>query len=167
MSRYVIRERFLQMGQDADVTDEAGVPVLQVDGKVFSLRDRLVLRDLAGQEVAEVRRKLVALRPTYQIVIGGEEAGEVRKAFFTPFGDRFAIDIPGPEDLEMEGNLFDHEFTISRGGTPVATVTKQWLSMRDTYGVDIAPGEHDLLILAAVLALDLADDREDRARSTP
>lgn len=161
MSRYVIRERFLKLGEDSDVTDESGRPVLHVDGKVFTLRDRLVLRDPGGQEVAEVRRKLVALRPTYQIIIGGEEAGEVRKAFFTPFRDRFSIDIPGPDDLEMNGNLFDHEFTITRGGETVATVGKAWLSLRDTYGVDIADGEHDLLILAGVLALDLAQDRED------
>ena len=74
--------------------------------------------------------------------------------------DHFTIDIPGPDDLEMTGNLFEHEFTIARGGQPVATVSKRWFSLRDTYGVDIAPGANDLLILASVLALDLAEDRE-------
>jgi uncharacterized protein YxjI len=32
--------------------------------------------------------------------------------------------------------------------------------MRDTHAVDIAPGQDDLLMLASVLALDLAEDRE-------
>ena len=32
--------------------------------------------------------------------------------------------------------------------------------MRDTYAVDVAPGQDDLLILASVLALDLAEDQE-------
>ena len=58
------------------------------------------------------------------------------------------------------GNLFDHEFTISRGGQTVATVSKGWFSMRDTYAVDVAPGQDDVLVLASVLALDLAEDRE-------
>jgi uncharacterized protein YxjI len=84
----------------------------------------------------------------------------VRKQFFTPFGDRFTIDLPGPDDLEMVGNLLEHEFTIRRGDQTVATVSKQWLTLRETYGVDIAPGENDLLILASVLALDLAQNRE-------
>jgi uncharacterized protein YxjI len=79
-----------------------------------------------------------------------------------PFGDRFTIDVPGPDDLEMRGNLFDHEFTISRGGQTVATVSKGWFSMRDIYAVDVAPGQDDLLILASVLALDLAEDQERR-----
>ncbi len=157
---YLIRERFFRLGEDSDITDDQGRPVLHVDGKVLSLRDRLVLRDPAGREVAQVHRKLVALRPTYEISVGGQEIAEVRKHFFTPFGDRFTIDIPGPDDLEMTGNLFEHEFTIRRGGQTVATVSKRWFSVRETYAVDIAPNQDDLLILASVLALDLAQDRE-------
>lgn len=157
---YLIRERFFRLGDDFDITDEEGRPVLQVDGKVMSLHNRLVIRDAGGGEVAQVQRKLISLRPTYQVSIGGEEAAEVRKHFFTPFGDRFTIDVPGPDDLEMRGNLFDHEFTVERAGQTVATVSKRWISVRDTYAVDIAPGQDDLLILASVLALDLAQDRE-------
>jgi uncharacterized protein YxjI len=158
--RYVIRERFFRLGEDSEITDEAGQPVLHVDGKVLTLRDTLVLRDPAGHEVARVQRKLIALRPTYEIAVGGQEVAEVRKHVFTPLGDRFTIDIPGPDDLELAGNLVDHEFTIQRGTQTVATVSKRWFTLRDTYGVDIAPGQDDVLILASVLALDLADDRE-------
>ncbi|HVD16028.1 MAG TPA: LURP-one-related family protein [Actinomycetota bacterium] len=157
---YLIRERFFRLGQDSDITDDTGRPVLHVDGKVLTLHDRLVLRDPEGNEVAQVHRKLVSLRPSYKVTVGGQEAAEVRKHLFTPFGDRFTIDVPGPDDLEMRGNLFDHEFTIQRGDQTVATVSKRWFSMRDTYAVDVAAGEDHLLILASVLALDLAEDRE-------
>ena len=158
--RYLIRERFFRLGEDSDITDESGQPVLHVDGKVLTLRDTLVLRDPAGREVARVNRRLIALRPTYEIAVGGREVAEVRKHFFTPFVDRFTIDLPGPDDLELDGSLFEHEFTIRRGGRTVATVSKRWFSLTDTYGVEIAEGEDDLLILASVLALDLAEDRE-------
>jgi uncharacterized protein YxjI len=159
---YLIRERFFRLGEDSDITDEVGRPVFQVDGKVLSLRDRLIIRDPQGREVAQVHRKLAALRPTYKVTVGGEEAAEVRKRMFTPFRDRFSIDVPGPDDLEMAGDLFDHEFTIRRGDQTVATVSKRWFSMRDTYAVDVAAGQDDLLILASVLALDLAEDQEHR-----
>jgi uncharacterized protein YxjI len=158
--RYVIQERFFRLGEDSDILDEAGRPVLHVDGRVFTLRDLLVINDLRGREVARVHRKLIALRPTYEVAVGGREVAEVRKHFFTPFGDRFTIDVSGPDDLEMTGNLLDHEFTIRRGNRTVATVSKHWLTLRDAYGVDVAPGEDALLILASVLALDLAEDRE-------
>jgi len=157
---YLIRERFSRLGEDSDITDDQGQPVFHVDGKVLTLHDRLVIRDPAGQEVAQVHRKLVSLRPTYEVSVGGREVAEIRKHLFTPFGDRFTIDVPGPDDLELAGNLLDHEFTIRRGDQTVATVSKRWFSMRDTYAVDVAPGEDALLILASVLALDLAEDRE-------
>jgi uncharacterized protein YxjI len=157
---YLIRERFFRLGDDSEITDESGHPVLQVDGKVLSLRNRLVIRDPAGREVAQVHRHLVALRPTYEVTIGGEKAAEVRSRFFTPFREKFTIDVPGPDDLEMRGNLFDHEFTVERGGREVAVVSKRWLTIRDTYAVDIAEGENHLLILAAVLALELATQRD-------
>jgi uncharacterized protein YxjI len=161
---YVIRERFFALGQDFDITDDSGRLAYHVDGKVLSVRDRLILRDPGGREVGEVRRKLAALRPTYEILIGGEKAAQVRKRIFTPFVDRFTIDIPGPDDLEMSGDLLDHEFTIRRGGQTVATVSKRWLTTRDTYAVDITADENDLLILASILALDLAQDQEDKRR---
>ncbi|MEV8516540.1 LURP-one-related family protein [Dactylosporangium sp. NPDC051484] len=157
---YVIQERFFDIGEDFDVLDDHGRKVLHVDGKVLSLRDRLVVEDPSGREVASVYRKLIALRPTYQIEIGGEEAAEVRKKLFTPLRDKFTIDVPGPDDLEMSGDLFDREFTVERGGREVATVSKRWLSIRDSYAVNIAQGENHLLILCAVLALELALQRE-------
>jgi uncharacterized protein YxjI len=157
---YLIRERLFRLTEESDITDEHSQPVLHVAGKIFSLRNRLVLRNPEGREVAQVQRKLAAMRPTYQISIGGEEAAEVRKHSFVPFGDRFTIDVPGPDDLEMTGDLADHEFTIRRGDQTMATVSKRWFSMRDTYAVDIAKGENDVLILASVLALDLAEDQE-------
>ncbi|MFI5915269.1 LURP-one-related/scramblase family protein [Dactylosporangium sp. NPDC051541] len=157
---YVIKERFFDVGDDFDVTDDHGRKVLHVDGKVLSVRDKLVIEDPSGNEVASVHRKLIALRPTYQIEIGGEEAAEVKKKLFTPFREKFTIDVPGPDDLTMSGDLFDHEFTVERGDREVASVSKRWLSIRDSYAVNIADGENHLLILCAVLALELAMQRE-------
>jgi uncharacterized protein YxjI len=157
---YLIRERFFRLGEDSDITDEQGRPVLQVDGKVLSLRKRLVVRDPEGREVAQVQRKLIAMRPTYEISIAGRRAAEVRTRLCTPFGNRLTIDVPGPDDMEMTGDLLDHEFTIRRGDQTVATVSKRWFSVRDTYAVDIAADQDDLLLLASVLALDLAEDQE-------
>ncbi len=158
--RYIIREKLLHLGEDSTITDETGRPVYQVDGKIFTLHHTLVMRDMAGAEVATIRQQLIALRPTWEITRGGQELAEVRKKLLTFLGDRFTVDIPGPDDLEVAGNIFEHEFSITRGGQTVATVSKQWISLTATYGVDIAPGQDDALILACVLILDLAEDEE-------
>ena len=157
---YVIRERLFRLGEDSDITDQAGQPVLHVDGKVLSLRNRLILQDPTGREVGQVNRKLSALRPTYEITIDGKDVAEVRKHLFTPFGERFTIDVRGAGGMEIDGDLFSHEFTIQRDGHTVATISRRWLTMTASYAVEVAPGEDDLLILASVLALDLAIDAE-------
>jgi uncharacterized protein YxjI len=155
---YVIRERLFRLGEDSDITDENGQPVLHVDGKVLSLHNRLIVSDPAGREVGQVHRKLAALRPTYEITIDGKDVAEVRKHLFTPFGERFTIDVYGADELEISGDLLDHEFTIGRDGRTVATISKRWLTVTASYAVQVAPGEDDVLILASVLALDLAID---------
>ncbi|MEU4690802.1 LURP-one-related family protein [Actinoplanes sp. NPDC023714] len=157
---FVIKERFFSIGDDFDVLDENGAKVYHVDGKVFSVRNRVVIEDVAGTEVASVHRHLVALRPTYEIRIGGEKAAEVKKKLFTPFREKFTIDVPGPDDLEMKGDLLDHEYVIEQGGAEVASVSKRWLTVRDTYAVQVAAGVDPLLIIGSVLALDLALDRD-------
>ncbi|GLY93077.1 LURP-one-related family protein [Actinoplanes sp. NBRC 103695] len=161
---FVIREKFFSIGDDFDVLDENGVKVFRVDGKVLSVRDKVVIEDPAGNELATVHRHLVAMRPTYEIRIGGEKAAEVRKKLFTPFRDKFTIDVPGPDDLEMKGDLLDHEYVIERGGAEVAAVSKRWLTIRDTYAVQVSPGEDPLLIVGSVLALDLALERQEKKK---
>jgi uncharacterized protein YxjI len=161
MAMYVIRERMFRLGEDFDITDEAGRPVLHVDGKVMSLHNRLILRDPAGPEAGQVHRKLAALRPTYEITIDGKDVAEVRKHLFTAFHDRFTIDVHGAGGMEISGDLPDHEFTIERDGQKVAAISRRWLTLTTSYTVDVAPGEDDVLILASVLALDLAMDQEN------
>jgi uncharacterized protein YxjI len=160
--RYVIREKFFHLGEDSQITNESGQALYDVDGKVLSLHNRLVMRDMRGQEVATVKRELVALTPTYRIERPDSAVAQVRKRFINLFADHYTIDIPGPDDLEMDGDLFDHEYQIKRASTVVANVSKRWIALTDTYGVQTAQGEDDVLLLASVLALDLAEDREHR-----
>ncbi|HEV8191562.1 MAG TPA: LURP-one-related family protein [Ktedonobacterales bacterium] len=158
--RYVVREKVFHLGEDSDITNESGNAVFHVDGKVFTMHDRLIVRDISGNEVANIQRRLIALRPTYEIERNGQEAAVVRKQLLHLFGDRFTVDIPGPDDLEIQGNIFEHDYTIKRRGETIATVSKRWISLTDTFGVDIAPGQDDVLILCCVLVLDLVEDKD-------
>ena len=158
--RYLIREKFFRLGEDSTITDESGRPAIRVDGKVLSLRHTLILRDMRGKELATVKKKLIALGQTYIIARQGQEVARVHKKIISPFIDRFTVTLAGIKELHVTGSIFEHHFTIKRGKQVVATVSKQWISLTETYGVDIAPGEDDLLLLATVLAIDLTEDKE-------
>ena len=78
----------------------------------------------------------------------------VKKALITPLRERWIIKIEGGQDLHVDGNIVDHEYRIERDGAKVAEVSKRWFRVRDTYGVEVAPGENDILILASTAVLD-------------
>jgi uncharacterized protein YxjI len=69
---------------------------------------------------------------------------------------RTAIGRPGPaaRDLDAKGNIVDHEYTIERGGDKVAEVSKRWFRVRDTYGIQVSPGQDDALVLAVAVCID-------------
>lgn len=159
--RYIIREKFFRLTEDSVIKGEDGVPIYEVKGKIFSLHHTLVLKDLAGNELATVNKQIISLTPTFHITRHGEEAATVRKRLISPFVDRFTVDIPGPDDLHVTGSIFEHNFTIERQGSVAATISKRWVALTDTYGVDTAEGEDDILILAVVLAIDLTEDSEE------
>ncbi len=56
--------------------------------------------------------------------------------------------------MSAHGNLVDHEYEIERDGDTVATVSKRWFRVRDTYGVEVADGADEALILAITVCID-------------
>ena len=57
-------------------------------------------------------------------------------------------------DLEVKGNILDHEYHIGEGRDKVAEVSKKWFRIRDSYGVQIEPGQDDVVILAVTVCID-------------
>ena len=162
--RYVMKQKLFAWGDDYYIRDDGGRDVFFVDGKGFSLGEQLSFRDLEGRELAFIRQKLLSWGPTYEVYRDGAPVAIVRKELFTLFRCRFTVDVPGPDDLEGLGDFMDHEYEFSRGGSRVATVSRQWFSWSDTYGVDVAEGEDDVLILASTVVVDMVCHADQRGR---
>lgn len=154
MPRYKMRQHLLSIGEDFTIDDESGRAVYKVDGKVLRIRETFVIEDMQGREVATIREKKIALRDSMKILRGGDTIATVRKAWLTPFRDKFGVDVEGGEDMVAQGKILDHEYEIRRGGDTVARISKSWFTIRDTYGIDVAPGQDDALILAVAVAID-------------
>ena len=82
--------------------------------------------------------------------------------------DRWSINVKNGPELTVQGNILDHEYTIKEGRNKIAEVSKRWLSLTDTYGVEIDPGQNDILILAVAIAIDMmAHDDDDKKPKKP
>lgn len=158
--RYVMRQKLFAWGDDFTIKDESGRDMFFVDGKAFSLGNQLSFQDMQGNELAFIKQRLLAWGPTYDIYGRGQLKAIVKKGVFTFLHCRFSVDVPGPDDLEATGSFTDHEYEFRRRDEVVATVSKRWFSWSDTYGVDIGPGEDDILILASSVVIDMACHEE-------
>jgi uncharacterized protein YxjI len=154
--RYVMKQRVFSLGDDFSIQDSEGRDVFFVDGKAFSFGAQLSFQDLRGQELAFIRQQVFSWGPTYEIYRNGVLAAVVKKELFTFFSCTFTVNVPGPDDLVARGDFMDHEYEFIRGTKRVASVSKQWFSWSDTYGVEITDAEDDLLVLASTVVIDMA-----------
>lgn len=162
--RYIMKQKLFSWGDDFCIRDDLGRDVFFVDGKFFTIGNKLSFQDMVGNELAYIEQKLFAWGPTYEIYRGGELMAVVKNTLFTYRNCKFTVDVPGPDGLEADGDFLYHEYHFTRGGRIVATVSKQWYTWADTYGVEIADGEDELLILASTVVLDMVCHADGEGR---
>ena len=133
-TRYLLREKLLTLGDDFWIENDRGERIFLVDDKVLRVRD------------------------TMAIERGGDKVATVKKAIIAPLRDRFTIELAEGRSLEAQGNILDHEYQITRDGIPVANISKRWFRVRESYGVAVAPGQDDALVLAITVCIDHLTD---------
>lgn len=153
--RFAMRQKLFAFGDDFTVQDEQGRKVYSVDGKALRIRDTLLFKDAEGREIYKIQEKLLRIRDSMDIKRDGDVVAHVHMAVVTPLRDRLQIDLAGDDQLQAKGNFLYHEYRIERGEWPVAIVSKRWFRFRDTYGVEVAPREDPLLMLAITVCVDM------------
>jgi uncharacterized protein YxjI len=153
-TKYRMREKMFSIGDDFWIENDDGERAFKVNGTALRIRDTLVFEDPSGNELFTVQEKKLSIRDRMDIERGGNTVASVKKALITPLRERFAISVDEGEDLEAKGNIVDHEYKIEQGGDKVAEVSKRWFRVRDTYGIEIAPGQDEALILAVAVCID-------------
>src|SRR3954469_21257275 len=151
---YRMREKMLSIGDDFWIENGAGQRTFKVDGKALRMRKTLVFEDASGHELLRIQERKLSIRDKMAIERDGDAVATVRKALITPLRERFKVELAHGGELDVKGNVVDHEYTFERDGHKIAEVSKRWFRVRDTYGVEIEAGENDVLVLAVTVAID-------------
>jgi uncharacterized protein YxjI len=134
-----MRQKLVSFGDDFWIENEQGQKTYKVDGKALRIRDTLKFRDRQGNELCKIQEKKVRVKDTMEVEgPGGETLAKVKKAIISPVRDRWTVKIKGGPDLDVQGNILDHEYRIGEGRQKVGEVSKKWFRVRDTYGVVVA-----------------------------
>ena len=159
--RLLVRERLFAVGDDYWIEDEDGRKLFLVDGKAMRLRDTFELKDAEGRVLARVRQKLVSLRSTVVIERDGGELATVRRKRLSLLRNHYRVSLVDGTELDVSGKLLDREFAIEYDGELLAQISRRWLTIRDTYGIDIVREDADTALLIAVaMCVTLLAERE-------
>jgi uncharacterized protein YxjI len=161
--RYRMREKLLSIGDDSWIEDESGQKVFKVNGKALRVRKTLVIEDLDGNELCKLQERKLRVRDSMEIEgPDGQRLAMVKKAMVTPLRERWVAELADGAELRVQGNILDHEYEIEQDGVKIAEVSRRWFRVRDTYGIEVALGrEDDVIVLAVAVAVDaMAEPRE-------
>ncbi len=154
-TRYQMRQRVISIGDDYVIENDRGERVFKVDGKALRVRKTLLFEDIHGHELCKIQERMLRVKDSMEIEDPrGSRMAIVKKAMITPVRERWVVKVEDGPDLHAQGNFVDHEYTIERDGAKVAEISKRWFRAADTYGVEVAPGENDILILATTCVID-------------
>ena len=159
---YQLRRQLIALGEDFLISNAQGENVYKLDGKLLTLTQTFALQDLNGNELARMQAEMFTLRRTMDVERGGQVVATVRKAFINILGQSFTIDIAGDGELQAAGDILNHEFQITSGGMVVATVSRQWFVGDYLYGIAIAPGQDEVLMLCIAIAIDEMSENDRR-----
>ena len=79
---------------------------------------------------------------------------------FTFFKQEYTVNGLG---WNVHGDFWDHEYEIADNGRTVASVSKEWMTWGDSYELDIADPQDEIVALAVVLTIDCVTESSSGA----
>jgi len=153
-THYKLQRQIFSIGEDFWIENDRGEQLFKVDGKALSLRETFVLEDNSGAELLTIEAKLLAVRPTMKILRQDKLLATVTKKLLTFLHQHYTVQVEGGPAYEAEGKITNHEYEVNANGAVIAQISKQWFTVTDTYGIAVAPGQDDVLMLAAAICID-------------
>ncbi|MFL1376465.1 LURP-one-related/scramblase family protein [Nocardiopsis protaetiae] len=167
--KFLVRERFFDIGDDFWVTTENGEKAYHIDGKALRIRTTFHLEDPKGNVLTTIRRKLFKVRDQMRIERDGKTVATVRERLMDPLKEKLVVEIEGGPDWEVTGDFLGKEYVVSDPNGTVAHISRKLLRIRDTYAVDVNTHRSDLggdpvLALSVAVAVDslTADDKKGK-----
>lgn len=147
--KLLFRQRFFSWFDSYDIYDINDETVYTVEGKL-SWGHKLEIHDRNGNHIATLKERIFTFLPKFEIYIGGEYVGEIKKEF-TLFKPSFSVDCLG---YTVSGDFFEWDYNIMSGSRNVATIEKKLFRLTDTYIIDVEDDKDALISLMIVLAID-------------
>ena len=157
-----IKEKVFSWGDKFTVKDEYGNDKYFVQGEVFSWGKKLHVYDMTGNEVAFIKQEVWSFLPRFYVFCNNVQVAEIKKEFSFIF-PKYSVAGLG---WEIEGRFMAHDYEIKKGSRTIVSISKEWMTWGDSYELDIANPEDEIVALAVVLTIDCVTESNSGASVT-
>ena len=145
-----IKQKVFSWGDKFSVKDGFGNDRYYVEGEMFSWGKKLHVYDKTGAEVAFIKQEVFTFMPCYYVYRNDQQVAEIRKEFSFLFPKYSIVGL----GWEIEGDMLIHEYKITQNGSPIVSISKEWMTWGDSYELDILNPADEIMALAVVLTID-------------
>jgi uncharacterized protein YxjI len=142
------------------VYDHTDTQLYHFKGHLAFPGQRWSMLDATGTEVACLLRPAMHIHPTFTVTRPGRTDVVIRKANFAPIKESWRIEGAEDGDIDLRGDLLNHEFVFERNGQAVGSTTRRWISLTDAYTLQVTDMDPVLAIAAAVGIDSIEEDRQ-------
>ena len=145
MMKLYIKNDLVSIRGGSKVTDEAGAPVYEVKGKLFSPTHKKFIKDLNGKILYSVRNKWFNfLVPSAYVY---DENKEKILRLKKKFAVRNTFYAQGYHDeITIDGDFLSLTLTIYKNGAVVGSLRKEFFKLADTFVLEA--NEEDMALCA-------------------
>ena len=157
---YIIEQKLVALRDTFGIKDRNGNLLAYVKKKIVSWGPQFYFETPDGGRLGEMRGKVLTVRPTFEIYDAQDLVAVVKKKILKLLGSEWWLeDGSGTEIARIKGNISEHNFSIqSPSGAEIAQINKKWVSVRDSYGIEILSEElTPYVIIAYAIAMDHAE----------
>ena len=151
---YFMDQKILSINPKFDIYTEQHEPVYHVDGNLTRLGFKV--KNSAGAEVAEIKKKLIAILPEYTLLQNGSEIGKLKKKFKLTSPE--LVGTLNGQEFKLQGDLMGFNFDVMLGGKCIGRIDTAQTIWADCYRIQILDENYkDLMIAIAVICDNVVD----------
>lgn len=147
-----IKQKIFSLADSYNVFDENLQPVYKVESEFLTFLSRIYLYDMYGNELFFIKKRFTFLFAEYEIYQGDLLCAQIRQEF-SFFRPKLTV-TSSYGNYDIQGEFLSMDFSISCDGNILGTINKQWLSIGDSYRLEVAEEKDAAFFTALVIAID-------------
>jgi len=168
-NRYIVLQKIFSNNNIYIIKNyDTNKEIMKAKSSIFSWGEKYKFVTPDGEKWGSIRKKVLSVRATFQYFNpNGDLVLSLKKKIFKMRGTEYWFeDYKGNEVARVHGNIWAHNYKLlDKRQQNIAQISKKWISIRNSYSVEILGLMHPMAILGAVICIDLAQRSRRRKQS--